>query len=114
DHDVENGDTFEAQGIGKVQKKVDGEHEKELIPDPPGQAETGDDQQAADSERRAWLYLARSQRTFTFDGMFPVVFAVPVVINSVDAAGNKGKSDKTIKDAEQLVDIENFATEEQG
>jgi hypothetical protein len=38
--------------------------------------------------------------------MFSIVLDVPVVINDIDAAGDEGESDETVRDHQQLIEIQ--------
>ena len=45
--------------------------------------------------------------------MFTVVFSVPVVIYDINAAGDKGKSDKSIENVKHFLHVEDLTCEEQ-
>jgi hypothetical protein len=45
--------------------------------------------------------------------MFAIVLAVAVVIDDIDAAGNKRKSDESLKDMDHLLYIQELASEKE-
>jgi hypothetical protein len=96
EHDVQDGDGFQAQGIAQVHQEVDAQYEEEFIADPPGQSKAGDQEQAADDQGDGRRYCAGGQGAFAFCRVFPVVFPVPVVVYDVDAAGYEGKCNKSV------------------
>ena len=86
----------------------------EFIADKPGQAKAGDDQNGADDEGGCGRHGAGGQGAFAFDGVFPIVFAVPVVVDDIDAAGDKGEGDEALEDLDQLVDIVELTAKNNG
>ena len=114
DHDIEDGDGFQSQGIGQVDHEIDSQYEKEFVSYKPGEGEAGEDKDGTDDQSRGRSDGAGGQGPFAFHGVFPVVFAVAVVVDDIDATGYKGKGDCAEKHVEQLVDIKDLTTEKQG
>ena len=113
EHDVQDGDGFQAQGVAQVHQEIDAQHEEEFIADPPGQSKAGDQEEAAEDQGDSRRYGAGGQGAFAFCRVFPVVFAVPVVVYYVDAAGYEGKSHESERNADQFVNVEDLTSEEE-
>ena len=68
---------------------------------------------SAEDQGDSRRYGAGGQGALAFCRVFPVVFAVPVVIYDVDAAGYEGKSHESERNADQFVNVEDLTSEKE-
>jgi hypothetical protein len=112
--DIQDGNGFQAEGVPEVDEEVDGEYEDEFFFYGPGDCEAEDNEDGADEECGGGGDGAGSDGSFAFYGVFPVVFDVFVIIEDIDAAGDKAKGDEAIEDADDLMEVQEFACKEKG